>query len=404
MRKLLRRLTIRGLTVLVRSVGRLLPKQPNLVVFGAMKGDYYGDNSRHLFEWMLQNCPEVRPVWVTHSEKVHDDLRRRCLPVRKTRSPQGIFTMLRASAGVFTNSLRDIAAYPDMVPDSIKLVALRHGRSVKRVRFARSEHKIDDAEARSRRREANLTRYAISTSEFISDIQEECLQIGRDKHVVTGYPRNDSLLDVPEPHRRDWERYLNDASKHRVVLYAPTWRHGREATRFFPFDDFDEGKLMAALESNRTYLLLRPHVRDLEAYPGLRRRLAQLARHHRIHLATHEEFSDVNSFLSFVDVLVTDYSALYHDFLLLGRPMVFVPYDYDDFARQNGFLYDYFKNLPGPAVNTFGEFVDEMVKTLDGSDGYEDKRANLAEMVHAYSDARSNMRVASLLSGLIDTE
>ena len=38
---------------------------------------------------------------------------------------------------------------------------------------------------------------AISTSDFISSIQEEVLRIGQEKHFVTGYPRNDLLLSIP---------------------------------------------------------------------------------------------------------------------------------------------------------------------------------------------------------------
>ena len=233
-RKSLRFLIRRGVIAVAKAAGKFVPKQRNLVVFGGMKGTLYGDNSRYLFEWMVENRPDVSCVWVTHSKKIRDELRRRGLPVHTTRSLKGILAVLRASAGAFTNSLSDLAAYPETVPESIHLIALRHGRSVKRVRFARSGHKIDAAEEADRRREADRVRYAISTSEFVSDIQEECLQIGREKHVVTGYPRNDFLLDVRESQRKAWGEYLDDASQHKVVLYAPTWRHGRAVTRFFP--------------------------------------------------------------------------------------------------------------------------------------------------------------------------
>jgi CDP-glycerol glycerophosphotransferase (TagB/SpsB family) len=310
--------------------------------------------------------------------------------------------VLRASAGAFTNSLSDLAAYPETVPESIQLIALRHGRSVKRVRFSRTGHKIDAAEEASRHREADRVRYAISTSEFVSDIQEECLQIGREKHVVTGYPRNDFLLDVQEAQRAAWARYLHDESQPRVVLYAPTWRHGRGTTRFFPFDDFDEGGLVRALEASGAYLLLRPHVRELESDPLLRESLADLARHDRVRLATHDQFADVNSFLPFVDVLVTDYSALYHDFLLLDRPLVFVPYDFEEFQRENGFLYDYVENLPGPAVHTFAQFVDELTSALAGRDEYSHRRASLTDRIHTYRDGGSRARVAELLDTLIE--
>jgi CDP-glycerol glycerophosphotransferase (TagB/SpsB family) len=402
LRNSVRDLIALGLVPVAKAAGKFVPKQRNLVVFGAMKGNMYGDNSRYLFEWMVENRPDVACVWVTHSKQVRDRLRREGLPVHTTLSLRGILALLRASAGTFTNGFADLAVHPAITPGSVQLIALRHGRSVKRVRFARTGHKINAAEEANRRREADRVRYAISTSEFVSDIQEECLQIGREKHVVTGYPRNDFLLDVQESQRAAWARYLDDASQPRVVLYAPTWRHGRGTTRFFPFDDFDEEGLVRALEASGAYLLLRPHLRELESAPRLRKFLAHLARHDQVRLATHEQFTDVNSFLPFVDVLVTDYSALYHDFLLLDRPLIFVPYDYEEFQRESGFLYDYFGNLPGPAVYTFAKFKDALASALAGRDEYSHRRASLTDRVHTYRDAGSRARVAELLDTLIE--
>lgn len=242
-----------------------------------------------------------------------------------------------------------------------------------------------------------MIEFAISTSEFISDLQEECLHIGRAKHVVTGYPRNDALLEVSESQGQDWYRFLGGATPRHVALYAPTWRHGREPTRFFPFDDFTVGALVQELRREGVLLLLRPHARDLR-YRALREMLDALAAHSDcVRVTTHEQMPDVNSFLPFVDVLITDYSALYHDFLLLDRPILFVPYDYEEFERQNGFLYDYFVNLPGPSVNTFAELCRYMSAVAAGEDQDKERRRALRDKVHTYQDAKSCERTVALL-------
>jgi CDP-glycerol glycerophosphotransferase (TagB/SpsB family) len=304
---------------------------------------------------------------------------------------------------VFTNSLRDLSMDPHGVPETLRLVALRHGRSVKRVRFARVGHPLSADEAAERLHESRLTRHAISTSEFISDLQEQSLQIGRHKHVVTGYPRNDDLLRPDAAARAAWHGFLGGLRPKQVVLYAPTWRHGREATLFFPFPDFDERALLDFLAQRGLLLLLRPHVNDLLRRPDQRAFLEGLAaRGESIRMAAHTAFPDINTILPFVDVLITDYSALYHDFLLLDRPMIFIPYDFEEFSRQNGFLYDYFDELPGPAVGTQQELCLQLERIHRGADSFEEKRKSLRDRVHSFQDSGARERVGQLIDRMLD--
>jgi len=380
----------------LRIIGNYCPKNKDLVLFGALNGQYYGDNAKYLFEWMVTNDKKIQVVWITRNKEVLRQLRAANQPVVMANSLQGFWLLCRANAAVFTNSFRDFSLFDQAVPDSIKLLALRHGRSVKRVRFARKSHKLDVRETAQRTREGRLIKYAISTSEFISDIQEECLQIGREKHVVTGYPRNDYLFTAPKEPVLSLAP-LFDMNK-KVILYGPSWRHGRNPTKFFPFHDFDEVQLLGFLRQHNYLLLLRPHVNDLKKYSSTRQFLQQLAHHHDcIRLATHDQVADVNTLLPYIDLLISDYSALYHDYLLLDRPVVLIPYDYDEFGQQNGFLYDYYNNLPGPAITTFDQFCHYLIRLSNGEDPHQNQRRKLCKNVHTFQDGQSCLRVSKLL-------
>ena len=378
-------------------------KDDTLVLFGAMNGNYYGDNSRHVFQWVLKNRPDLNPVWLTRNNVVHNQLKSQNLPVALSNSILGLRLLYKAKVALFTNSFSDFAYDVKTVPAELNLIALRHGRSVKRIRFARKEHKISEEEARLRRKEGKMIRFAISTSEFISDMQEECLQVGREKHAVTGYPRNDIFFDTPHLIKKEWLKFLGDQRFNKTILYGPSWRHGREATRFFPFDDFNKEELFDCLKTNQVLLLLRPHVNDLRKYKSLKEFLSELANESiNIRFAPHDVFPDVNSILPFVDTLISDYSALYHDFLLLDRPLMFIPYDYKDFEKQNGFLYDYFETLPGPAINTFKEFCAHTELLIKGEDPFAEKRRKVTDKIHTYKDANSCVRVAALIDKLLE--
>ena len=397
--KLLRALKKANLLI-AWSVYRFIPKKQSRIVFGAMNGRWYADNSRHLFEWYLRRKPEIDAVWLTASERVFRNLRSEGLPAARMWSWHGVRLLHTASAGYFTHSFRDLAAFQWLMPESLRLIALRHGRSVKRIRFARKNHKLSEAEAKEREKEGRLIHVAISTSSFISNIQEECLRIGLDKHMVTGYPRNDCLIDICASQKKSWSEFLTRSNPDMVILYGPSWRHGREPTRFFPFDDFDSIRLFEVLDKHHILLLLRPHKNDLEN-PEVKRFLLSLASENKlVRLCTHDHFPDVNTFLPFVDMLISDFSALYHDYLLLDRPMLFIPYDYDIFEKENGFLYDYFENLPGPAINSFEAFIEHIVSAANGKDEYQKQRSTMIAKVHEHQDANSCERVAQLLDNL----
>lgn len=377
-----------------------LSKVPGLILFGAMKGNYYGDNSRHLYEWIISNRPDLKPVWLTTNKEVFESLKNQKKPVLLQYSMKAIRLLSQVQVATFTNSLKDLAIDSRLVPNSIKLVALRHGRSVKRVRFARLNHKISHNETLVRKYEGRLIKYAISTSDFISDLQEKCLHIGREKHVVTGYPRNDILSNPPKSIFQNWKNLIGDIQPERVILYAPTWRHGRAQTRFFPFEDFDNDLLVEFLEETKSLLLFRPHVNDL-IYSKLIEFLSSLTgATDMIRMITHKEWDDVNSILPFVDILISDYSALYHDFLLLDRPIILIPYDKEDFEKENGFLYDYDKYAPGPIVNSFKLFMIHMQNIVGKVDEFSDRRHILCDKVHMFKDDLSCERTVKLFDNI----
>jgi|AntAceMinimDraft_7_1070363.scaffolds.fasta_scaffold03715_2 CDP-glycerol glycerophosphotransferase (TagB/SpsB family) len=397
------RKTLKLAAICVRHLGTLIKVKPNLILIGAMDGAWYGDNSKYIYNYILKNRPDLQVFWMTRRRQVFSRLKKEGKPVALNFSIKGLFLLYRSRIAFYTNSLLDISFERHLVPDNYQLIALRHGRSVKRVRFARKAHTIPESEKLLRKQEGDMIRYAISTSDLISEIQEECLMIGDEKHIVTGYPRNDFLFNPLFEDITNFKKFVNDVNYDKVILYGPSWRHGRTPTKFFPFDDFDIDTLISFLQENKVLLLLRPHMGDLFVKSEVSDLLNKLAKHSDvIKLATHKYFPDVNTIIPFVDLLISDYSALYHDFLLLDKPLMFIPYDYDDFKIQNGFLYDYLINLPGPNISTFKEFRDYIEVILKGSDPHKEKRRILCGKIHKFNNNNSSQRVVDLLDDILN--
>ena len=71
-------------------------------------------------------------------------------------------------------------------------------------------------------------------------------------------------------------------------------------------------------------------------------------------------YPDIIKLLHLTDVLITDYSSVFMDYVLLDKPCIFYPYDYEEYIKGRELFTDYFENVPGPVVRTFDELTQVM--------------------------------------------
>jgi CDP-glycerol glycerophosphotransferase (TagB/SpsB family) len=207
---------------------------------------------------------------------------------------------------------------------------------------------------------------------------------------VTGSPRNDRLFaDDPTRH------HLLGTSKHqKIILYAPTYRESGVLPSYLPVPDLDPSDLLRLLEAHDAVLLIRPHYYEWQAAKAMVEDIGSS----RIRLADESRVPEVNELLPIADVLITDYSSIYFDFLLLDRPIIFSCFDRDDYERERGFMIDYEANTPGAKVRTAGELLAELNGLLLGHDAHRQSRAMMRRKVHCFADGRSAERVAARMA------
>lgn len=170
--------------------------------------------------------------------------------------------------------------------------------------------------------------------------------------VVEGSARTDrQVLDGTE--RAAMLEQLAAAGIHvggrRIVLYAPTWRG---ANYFAPTDDpamLAEviQHLSDTLDPERFIVLLKPHQVVSEALATSGMLPGQLV----------PNSIPTNPLLGLTDLLISDYSSIFVDFLATGRPLVFHVPDADDYRRYRG-LYRPVEEFPGPKTRTLNELAN----------------------------------------------
>lgn len=210
------------------------------------------------------------------------------------------------------------------------------------------------------------------------------------RFIVTGYPRNDYLLNS-ESDKVEVDADLSLLSRldlgrkkgEKVVFYAPTFRdHGGT-----PFEDgaLNFAHLEAFAEGNALIVVVKLH-----PYLRVSERPSKSSR-----VVLYGAFLDAAPLLRRTDLLVTDYSSIFLDFLLLDRPIVFFPYDLETyFSRDRQFLFPYEEFTPGAKVETEAALFEKIIQELSKPSAEEElARRKLRDQSFQFVDANASERL-----------
>lgn len=377
---------------ILRILTLIIPNRKGLILFGSFSAERYGDNSAVLYTYILNNHPEYTVVWMTNNNRVVSEINQLGGAVCKRRTFQGIWLSLRAEVVISSHGIKDALMYEPIFYQP-KLIYLGHGIPLKKgwIGIENSNRRLKKAS----HKKIKYSTYMISSSEFSAQLQNSFLPIGRDKIRVTGLPRNDILFKLNITSIK--KKYALNKFKF-VILYAPTFRNWG-ITHFFPFEDYSINEINKFCEINNVGIILRPHHTELK---NLHKTFSSsIKKSSYIRIITHEDCSNVNELLVTSDCLITDYSSIFFDYLLLNNPMIFIPYDIERYEKQHGFIVDYDSVTPGYKPANQEDFLINLAQIIKGEDKFRAKRIELRDQIHKYQDANSCLRVTNLIKGLV---
>lgn len=245
--------------------------------------------------------------------------------------------------------------------------------------------------------------YYISQADCFRDVIADQYGADPDKVVTTGLPRNDQLFGRYDSLRR----LIPDlASYEKVIVWAPTFRYHESKTRVDCHSDMPLGipifysedaleKFNGHLARQNVLMLLKPHpAQDIERVVD--------ARCSNIRVLFSGELTargiQTNELLAQTDALITDYSSIYFDYLLLDRPVAITLDDYEQYKAELGFAFERpLDVLKGVYVRT----EDEMYRFVDavaaGRDEMREERNRVAAVTDQFHDAQSAKRVCDFI-------
>jgi len=377
--RILRKALFYSMMDIVWLISGLVPKDKNLWVFGSWFGNKFADNSKYLFLSVKKYHPEIRPVWLSRNPKVVSELREMGCEAYTTYSIKGFFLSMRAGAVVVSTGLSDVNRY---AISKSKKVQLWHGTPLKKIGYDNT-YFSNKFQRTSKFKlimykllffSNNLYDLVIATSNESREKMISASRVDKNKVVVTGYPRNDILFS------KSWltstSCYYIDRIKKRInfkytFAYIPTCRGiGYKTVDLFYKYKFDIQTMERTLENLDGILVIKPHhynkfILNETGFTSIK----------RIFILPDQELPDIYPLIKQTDVLITDYSSIYFDFLLLNRPIIFAPFDIEEFINTTDeFYYDYETVTPGPKAKDWDEVLTYMLESISDKKKYESER------------------------------
>ncbi|NPA73743.1 MAG: hypothetical protein GXO12_03450, partial [Epsilonproteobacteria bacterium] len=326
--------------------------------------DFIDANVKHMYLYYIKK--NEKAIMLTNNDLQYSELKKHNLPVKKLFSLQGYFYTALAKKIYLDHFILDYLEY--LSPRQIT-IQLWHGVGLKPIRD-RSKFRYS---------------YFVSPSKWTNETNFKKV-FKANKFLNYGYPRNDILLkkedklDLILCDTNIYNKIQKDKQKHkRVILYMPTFREN--GFDMFPLDFKSLNEEMQKM-SAKFYVKLHPFV--LDKYRDT------LKEENYSNVIFYNTVGDVYPILKYVDILVSDYSSIVYDFLILNRPIIFFNYDFEEYvkARKKGLgqdlLFDYDEFSPGAKVKTQELLLEKMKEIIEGKDEYEKERLKIRDKFYDY--------------------
>lgn len=343
-----------------------IPRNNRIWIFSSWFGQKYSDNSRIFYEYINKFHPEIKAVWISKDKEIVKKIKQNGYFAAYSKSINSLWYLFRAKK-IFTTSGEEVSL---ALCNGIEYYALWHGMPLKKI--------LLDAGFSSRKSKKMILKekclktlrvlfpwsdfidqkemYTITNSDFFVQYLKTAFNLPEEKILKTGSPRCDALFQKKdEPLVSQIKQEFPDS---KIFLYMPTFRTSSWTGKIFkPFTNefgFDEKEFFQILDKKNIVFLYKPHFSDAAFMDSIDVKKIDS----RFIAISDECYDELYSFISHIDVLVTDYSSIYFDFIATNKPVILTPFDYADYVKNaREHYFNYFDNMEGVKANNWSEFV-----------------------------------------------
>ena len=346
-------------------------RNKHLWAFGSASS--FSGNSKYLLQYVIEHHPEIMSCWITKRKEEVSILRNKGINAYYTYSIKGIYYSLIAKYYIVNSSLGDINFYTS---GGCKYIQLWHGVGLKCCLWnnKRSIMNTNNKLIGFIKRPSYYIKpnFILGASKLMNKIFFSSMfrtDISRCHSFL--YPRCWPLYEPKEEllsYIKRWEddqmmkfvEYISKFSS--VYLYMPTYRDANPY--FLAEQNWNLVELNEFLRINNALLIVKLH-------PGISIEVDYGGFDHIVEM---NKYMDVYPILPFTDTLITDYSSIYYEYILMKNKQIilYIPDKEDYISHSRDLLLKYEDNCRGIVVNDFNGLLSALL--LHEAIDYEDLR------------------------------
>ncbi len=372
---------------LLAVINSLLKKKKNKVCF--VSHPDFSDNSMSVFDYMVTQKPmQYEIVWLVNDSFIPSEIqelqKQFKIKVIRLKSFLGILNYMTSNYIFYTHgALNGVECLDKQI-----VVNLWHGMPLKNIGYLDNKTEEDVA---------HFT-YTIATSEEFQKVISKVFGVDKDKVLITGLPRNDRMDDF-----RDILNKLgiDGSTYNKKILWMPTFRKSSVGDK--RKDGLSkEGQLPLLtskqlvdlnkyLSDNKDLLIVKLHPMDTLQ----KKDFSELS---NIKVIINDDFKIIGeqlySIFKEIDALITDYSSVYFDYMILNKPIGFVMDDLGEYSTSRGFVFENIYDwIPGPIIKDMTELHRFIQQINNNVDDYKSIREKVNNKTNKYSDFNNTERL-----------
>ena len=229
----------------------------------------------------------------------------------------------------------------------------------------------------------------------------------KDKFIITGYPATDKIFSPHNLYDCGFIKEITGTDNHfsKIISWLPTYRQHRfspdsGSKKVFPFGlplikspaEFDG--LNEILKQNNMLLLVHPHHAQAKNYKQLANTSNIKFVNEHLKLKYNLANTDI---LGNSDALITDYSAAYHEYVILNRPIALTIDDLVEYSKSCGFFVNYLDWIKGDYMLDTNDLAHWFVDLANGMDRSKAEREKSLHKIHDNIDNKATQRVVDYI-------
>lgn len=363
---------------ILSAINCIIPKRNKILLYSGLG---YRDNIKALGDYLVDNQYYINyKIFIDKNDKFKDDINLSKY-FRKFKNNKILRLYHFLTSKYIFYAFGSISVKPSKKQSVIQMW---HGTPLKKIGNL----------INNRKTQSFYFTHLLASSEYFRKIMSKAFACPITNVVVCGHPRNDVLFK-----KNKKPQFLGN---NKFIFWAPTYRNSKLINSYngglistipiFRKEEYTE--LNSYLIKKQIKIMVKLHPIEDADDTSICEKSNLIIYNHKYFF---EKGYEIYSLISNADALITDYSSIYFDYLLLDRPVAFTLDDIEKYKQNRGFVMDNpLDFMPGEKIFTKEEFYKFIDDIANGVDNYKKERERVNNIVNYYKDGNNCKRVLDI--------